>query len=96
MPIPAMIFLGDVLLVFTVLDVIMLASLLRPGDERSQIIVWKAGSFTLLAIIGAKIIDVVENFVRAQPMTANPFIQLEVAAVIYFAALMYYKRKYSG
>ncbi len=96
MPFAAMLFLGCVLLVFTVLDVIMLASLLRPGDERSQIIVWKAGSFTLLAMIGAKIIDVIENLVRAQPMTANPFIQLESAAIIYFIALMYYKKRYSG
>ncbi len=29
-------------------------------------------------------------------MTANPFIQLEVAAIIYFAALVYYKRKHGG
>ncbi len=96
MPFAAMFFLGCVLLVFTVLDVIMLASLLRPGDERGQIIVWKAGSFTLLAMLGAKIIDVIENLVRAQPMTANPFIQLESAAIIYFIALMYYKKRYSG
>ncbi len=96
MPFAAMFFLGCVLLVFMVLDVIMLASLLKPGDERGQIIVWKAGSFTLLAMIGAKIIDVIENLVRAQPMTANPFIQLEIAAVIYFMALMYYRKRYSG
>ncbi len=92
----AMFFLGCVLLVFMVLDVIMLASLLKPGDERGQIIVWKAGSFTLLTMLGAKIIDVIENLVRAQPMTANPFIQLEIAAIIYFIALMYYKKRYSG
>lgn len=96
MPVSAMIFLGVVLLVFTVLDLIMLVSLLKPGDERKQIIVWKASSFTLLATVGAKIIDVIENFIRAQPMTANPFIQLEVAAIIYFIALMYYKKRHGG
>lgn len=96
MPVPAMIFLGIVLLVFTVLDLVMLVSLLKPGDERKQIIVWKASSFTLLATIGAKIIDVIENFVRAQPMTANPFVQLEVAAILYFVALMYYKKRHGG
>ena len=55
MPVGAAIFLGVVLLIFTVLDVIMLVSLLIPGDERNQVIVWKASSFTLLATIGAKI-----------------------------------------
>ncbi len=96
MPVGAAIFLGVVLLIFTVLDVIMLVSLLIPGDERNQVIVWKASSFTLIATIGAKILDVIENFVKAQPMTANPFIQLEVAAILYFIALMYYRRKHGG
>ena len=96
MPVGAAIFLGVVLIIFTVLDVIMLVSLLIPGDERNQVIVWKASSFTLIATIGAKILDVIENFVKAQPMTANPFIQLEVAAILYFIALMYYRRKHGG
>ena len=42
MPAGAMIFFGTVLLVFTTLDLYMLASLLKPGDERNQVIVWKA------------------------------------------------------
>ena len=96
MSVGAAIFLGVVLLIFTVLDVMMLVSLLIPGDERNQVIVWKASSFTLLATIGAKILDVIENFVKAQPMTANPLIQLEVAAILYFIALMYYRRKHGG
>ena len=96
MSLPAMIFLGVVLFVFAALDIIMLVSLLKPGDERNQIIVWKASSFTLFATIGAKVIDVIESFVKAQPMTANPFIQLEVAAIIYFVALMYYKKRHSS
>lgn len=74
----------------------MLISLLKPGDERNQIIVWKAGSFTLFATVGAKIIEVIENIVRAQPMTANPLVQVEVAAVIYCISLMYYKKRYGG
>lgn len=96
MPLSAMIFLGVVLLIFAVLDITMLVSLLKPGDERSQTIVWKASSYTLLATVGAKIIDVIVKFVRAQPMTANPFVQLEVIAIIYFIALMYYKKRHGG
>lgn len=96
MPVGAKIFLGVVLVVFTVLDIFMLVSLLKPGDERNQIIVWKASSITLFAMVGANILDVIENFVREQPMTQNPFIQLEIAAIVYFAALMFYKRKHGG
>ena len=96
MPAGAMIFFGTVLLVFTTLDLYMLSSLLKPGDERNQVIVWKASSFTLLAVVGANILDVIENFVRAQPMSQNPFIQLEVAAIVYFAAIMFYKKRHGG
>lgn len=96
MPVGAMLFLGVVLVLFTILDIFMLVSLLKPGDERNQIIVWKASSFTLLAMIGSNILDVIENFVRTQPMSQNPFIQLEVAAIVYFISLMYYKRKHGG
>ena len=96
MPVGAMIFLGIVLVVFSALDIIMLVSLSIPGDERNQIIVWKASSFTLLGMTGATVLDVIENFVRAQPMTVNPFIQLEIAAIIYFISLMYYKKKLGG
>ncbi len=96
MPTGAKIFLGAVLFVFTALDLFMLASLLRPGDERSQMIVWKAGSFTLLATVGSLVLDVLENFVRAQYMAVNPLVLLEVTAILYFAALMYYKKRLGG
>ena len=96
MPVGAMIFLGVVLAVFTVLDIFMLVTLLKPGDERNQIIVWKASSFTLLGVVGANILTVIERFVTAQPLTQNPFVQLEVFAIMYFVSLMYYKRKHSG
>ena len=96
MPVGAMIFLGVVLAVFTVLDIFMLVTLLKPGDERNQIIVWKASSFTLLGVVGANILTVIEKFVTAQPLTQNPFVQLEVFAIMYLVSLMYYKRKHSG
>lgn len=96
MPIGAMLFLGIVLVLFAILDIFMLVSLLKPGDERNQIIVWKASSFTLIAMIGSNILDVIENFVRTQPMSKNPLIQLEVAAIVYFVSLIYYKRKHGG
>ena len=96
MSVGATIFLGAVLVVFTGLDMIMLVSLVKPGDERNQIIVWKASSFTLLATIGSNMIDVIENFVKGQYMSTNPFIQLEVAAILFFVSLMYYRKKHGG
>ena len=96
MPVGAMIFLATVLVIFAVLDIYMLVSLLMPGDERNQIIVWKASSFTLLGVVGANILTVIKQFVTAQPLTQNPFIQLEVFAIIYFVSLMYYKKKHGG
>lgn len=96
MPVGAMIFLVAVLVVFVILDLVMVISLSLPGDERNQVIVWKASSFTLLATVGKTVLDVIENFVRAQPMSVNPFISLEVTAIVYFAALMYYKMRHGG
>ena len=96
MPTGAMIFLGAVLIVFIGLDIFMLVSLLKPGDERNQIIVWKASSFTLLRVAGANILTVIEKFVTAQPLEQNPLVQLEVFAIIYFASLMFYKKKHGG
>lgn len=85
-----------VLVVFVVLDIIMLVSLLKPGDERNQIVVWKASSFTLFATVGAKVVDIVINIVKAQPMVENPLVQLEVAAIIYFVSLIYYRKRHGG
>lgn len=96
MPLQMIIFCVVVLGIFAALDICMIVSLVRPGDERNQLAVWKAGSFTLLGMTGAAILDVIENFVRSQPMAVNPFVQLEVAAIMYFVVLLYYKRKLGG
>lgn len=50
------IFILAVLLVFVVLDIIMLVSLLKPGDERNQIIVWKAWLHHVVCNSGGDII----------------------------------------
>lgn len=96
MPLGAMIFLGMVCALFAILDVYLLVSLLKPGDERNQVIVWKASSFTLLGVFGANVLTVIEKFLLAKPMVLNPLVQLEVFAIIYFVSLMYYKRKHGG
>lgn len=96
MPIGAMIFLGVILVIFAALDIMMVVSLAKPGDERNQIIVWKASSFTLLGMVGANLLNVVYSFVRAQPLMQNSLIQLETTAIMYFVILLYYKRRHGG
>ena len=76
-----LILFGLFLLGTIVLDVAMVVSLARVGDERRQLIVWKAGSFTLLVTVLTQVFDVVEAVVRAQKLQSNPFIDLSVTAV---------------
>ena len=96
MPLGAALFLGGVLLGFGALDITMLVSLLKTGDERSRIIVWKTSTFAFNAMVGGLVLDVITNYVAKQPMTINPFIQLQVAAILYCLALLYYRRKLGG
>ena len=85
-------FLGILIL----LDVAMVVSLVRPGDERRQMIVWNASTWTLLGMTGGMIIDIIESLVRGQAVTANPFIQLGTGAILYFIILLYFRRRYGG
>lgn len=96
MPLGAMIFLIAVLLIFAAMDMVMLVTLLRPGDERGQVVVWKASAWTLLAVVGTLILDVIENFVRGQYMSVNSFVLLEVTAIIYCVALVVIKKRHGG
>lgn len=36
-----------------VLDIAMIVSLIVPGDERKQMVVWKASTYTLIALSAA-------------------------------------------
>lgn len=92
----ALIFFGIFLLALIVLDISMIVSLLRTGDERRQLIVWKASAFTLLVNVGSLVIDIVESFVRGAAMQINPFVKLSVTAMVYLLTLLYYKRKYGN
>lgn len=82
------------LLVLIGLDVAMLVSLVRPGDERRKLIVWKASTWTLLGTVGGMVVEIAEALIRGQALTNNPFTQLGATATIYFLALLYYKKKY--
>lgn len=96
MNLPATIFLGVILLIFLILNITMIVSLIRPGDERNQMIVWKAGAYTLLVATGVLLLDVIENIVRGQEMSLNPLIHLELISIIYFIALIVIKKRHGG
>lgn len=79
-----------------VLDIAMLISLLRPGDERRQMVVWKASTWTLIGLVGMLVIEVAKGFVTGSVDMINPFIHLTVAATLYFGFSLYFKRKLGG
>lgn len=86
----------SVLLIFIGLDLYMLFTLLHPGDERGQLVVWKVSAYTLLATSGALMLEVIETFVRAQVMSINPLVHLVVTCITYFVVLLYFRRKLGG
>ena len=91
-------FLG-LLVVMAALIVWMFVSLVRSeiGDERRKLIVGKACTWTLIATVGANLIEVIE--VAAQQPNGEPvapFIRLVVAALMYAIFLGWFKHKYGG
>ena len=86
----------SVVLIFIGLDLYMRFTLLHPGDERGQLVVWKASAYTLLATSGALMLEVIETFVRAQVMSINPLVHLVVTGITYFVVLLYFRRKLGG
>lgn len=78
------------------LDIFLFVSLMRQGDERNRLIVWKASAFTLLATAGGHVVDIVIPLAQRQPVeSSNPFVQLGVMALVFFLSTLYYKRKHS-
>ena len=52
---------------FIILDIYFVITLSFPRDERNQIIVWKAASFTLMGVFGAYLIKVIVRMVNGLP-----------------------------
>lgn len=92
----ALIIFGIFLPALIILDISLIISLLRTGDERRQLIVWKTSAFTLLVVTGTLIIDVIRSLINAEAMLINPFIKLSITAMIYFLSIQYYKKRYGG
>ncbi|MFV0560832.1 MAG: hypothetical protein ACK5NA_08960 [Enterococcus sp.] len=76
------------------LDIAMVISLIRKGDERRQMIVWKSSTYTLLVTVSVLLLDICESAITQKYSGVNPTIFLTVIAVIYFITLLLYKKKY--
>lgn len=79
-----------------ILDVAMVVSLLRPGDERRQLVVWKASTWTLMGLVGMLVIDVAKGLVTGSMDPINPFVHLTVTATLYLGFSLYFKRRLGG
>ena len=88
------------LLVLSVVLIIwMFVSLVRSEleDERRKLIVGKACTRTLIATVGANLIEVIEVAVQqpnGEPVA--PFVRLVVVALMYAIFLGWFKHKYGG
>ena len=94
----AYVFLG-VLVLSAALIVWMMVSLVHAevADERRRLIVGKACTWTLIATVGAEIIELVRT-IAAQPNgePSSPFVSLAVTAILYAVFLGWFKHKYGG
>ena len=87
---------GIFLIALIFIDFMMIVSLLKTGDERRKLMVWKASFFTLLITVLGLVLDVITAVLQAEAMRNNPFIELCVIAMTYFLTLLYYKKRYGG
>lgn len=90
-----LILFGIFLAAVIILDMVMLVSLIKQGDERKTMIVWKASTYTLLGTVGYFVVRIIENFVRGY-RGINPFTMLTSTAIIYCILLFGLKRRYGG
>lgn len=78
---------GIFLIALIFIDFMMIVSLLKTGDERRKLMVWKASFFTLLITVLELVLDVITAVLQAEAMRNNPFIELSVIAMTYFLTL---------
>ena len=83
------------------LNVGMIVSLGRQGDERRRTIVGRASTNTFFVTVAYLCLQVGENLYRGmvQGLPAqglDPFITLSVLAIMYTVQLIYFKRRFGG
>ena len=88
-----------ILLLSAALIAWMVISLVRSEleDERRRMIVGKASTWTLIAIVGGEIIDLVCSVAQAPNYEPSaPFVSLAVTALMFAIFLGWFKHRYGG
>ena len=77
----------------------MLAALVRAevDDERRRMIVGRASTWTLIAVVGGDVLDLAASMVWAADSASEPpFVSLTVTALVFLMFLGWFKHKYGG
>ena len=74
----------------------LLVCLLRLGDERRQMIVGKACTFSFTGTVGYLLLSVLRAFFQGQTVLLNPLITLSTVAILFTCSLAWYQRKLGG
>lgn len=90
-----------ILLAFVVLDIALLVSLGRQGDERRRMIVGRASTNSFAAMAVYFVVCIIEDLYwgMALGLPAErhpPQVTLAVMALCYFVNLLYFRRKYGA
>lgn len=90
--------LGFILLV---LDLGVVVSIFKKGDERRQMIVWKASTYAFSVMVGVLILECISKIAVSALDLSNsvlndgisPFSLLTITAIVYFISLKYNQKK---
>ena len=74
----------------------LLVCLLRLGDERRQMIVGKACTFSFTGTVGYLLLSVLRALFQGQTILLNPLITLSTVAILFTCSLAWYQRKLGG
>ncbi len=91
-----LIFFAAFIITLVLVDAAMIVSLVRSGDERRKLVVWKASTYTLLGTAGSMVLEVIGSLMHRQEMAVNPFVKLCAMALTYFAFLLFFQKKHGG
>lgn len=91
--------LGFILLI---LDLGIVVSLLKKGDEKRQMIIWKSSTYTFGVVVGVLMIESISKLISAACNftssvfndNSTPFSLLTIISIIYFLSLKYNQKKF--
>lgn len=84
-----------------IVDLSLVISILKKGDERRQLIVWKSSTYAFSIMVGVLMLDCISKLIIPIFNLSNsdfdngssPFSLLTITAIIYFISLKYNQKK---